>query len=285
MRWLDFTVRNPLWPLLLTGALGCGSGAPPISGRIEQETLASAIVHDSYLILVRLPPAYDSSPTQNYPVAYQLDATSFGPEFDITAGLASDLEAKGTIGSTIIVGIGYPYNDPLIGGQAGRSRDYVTTRDNGMPGGAASFLRFIREELIPHIDAKYRTQTTGRTLLGHSLGGFFTLYTMFQTGNDPARPFSRLVAGDPSITEDNLRLFDEEQALASTTRSLPNRMYLPTARYDGAVQTLYSDALASRLATDFPNLQVAHRVYDTDHGGVIAPGFSDGLAFVLGGAP
>lgn len=186
---------------------------------------------------------------------------------------------------TIIVGIGYPYDDPLIGGQSGRTRDYVTRLDNGMPGGAPNFLRFIREELIPHIDAKYRTQTVGRTLLGHSLGGFFTLYAMFQTGNDPARPFTRLVAGDPSMTEDNLRLFDQEQALATTTRSLPNRMYLPTARYDGAVQTLYAGALASRLATDFPNLQAEHRVYDTDHGGEVVPGYSDGLAFVLGGAP
>jgi hypothetical protein len=51
---------------------------------------------------------------------------------------------------------------------------------------AAALPAIQREELIPHIDAKYRNQTTGRTLLGHSLGGFFTLYTMFQTGNDPA---------------------------------------------------------------------------------------------------
>lgn len=285
MRWRDITVNNRLWPFLLVGAIGCSSGIPPVTGRVEQETLASAIVRDSYLILVRLPPAYDANPTQTYPVAYQLDATSFGPEFVVTAGLASDLEDKGTIDSTIIVGIGYPYEDPLGGGQAGRTRDYVTTLDDGRPGGAANFLLFIRQELIPHIDTKYRTQTTGRTLLGHSLGGFFTLYTMLQTGNDPARPFTRWVAADPSMTYDNLRLFDDEQALAMTTKSLPDRLYLPTGRYDGAVQTLYSGALASRLAADFPNLQVKHRVYDTDHVGTIAPGFGDGLAFVLGGGP
>ena len=37
-------------------------------------------------------------------------------------------------------------------------------------GGGESFLRFMEEELMPHIEAKYRTQPY-RILVGHSLGG------------------------------------------------------------------------------------------------------------------
>jgi predicted alpha/beta superfamily hydrolase len=44
-----------------------------------------------------------------------------------------------------------------------------------MAGGADSFLRFIREELLPEVDRKYRTAPF-RILMGHSLGGLFALH-------------------------------------------------------------------------------------------------------------
>ena len=53
---------------------------------------------------------------------------------------------------------------PLLGGKQGRSRDYVTLLDSGQPGGIDRFLLFIRQELIPHIDGKYRTDPSARAL-------------------------------------------------------------------------------------------------------------------------
>ena len=120
---------------LLATLAACGASSWPISGRVETEDLPSTIVGDSYRILVRLPPGYDADSAKRWPVVYQLDGTNFGPEFEIIAGLASELAAKGAIPELIVVGIGYPYEDPLSGGKVGRSRDYVPTLDNGKPGG------------------------------------------------------------------------------------------------------------------------------------------------------
>ena len=64
---------------------------------------------------------------------------------------------------------------------------------------------------------------------------------------------------------------------------LDRALYLPMARYDGAVQHLYFDELTARLVGHYDRLAFESVVVDTDHGGVIEPGLHDGLAFVLGG--
>lgn len=263
---------------------GCGVAPPPITGRVEQEDLPSTIVGDSFRIQVRLPPSYDADSARRFPVVYQLDGTSFGPQFEIAAGHASDLAAKGTIPEVIVVGVGYPYDDPLLGGKQGRSRDYVSVFDNGKPGGLGNFLRFLREELLPRIDGKYRTDPAARALSGHSLGGFVSLYALFTTGTEAAPPFSRFVACDPGTPfKDPDRTLLEEKALAAATRSLPRRLHFQIARYDGAIQQLWYQELSERLRANYPDLKLTTEMSDTDHGGVISPCIASGLTSVFGG--
>ena len=266
---------------------GCASNPPPITGQVDQEDLPSTHVGDTYRILVRLPPSYATDPARRYPVAFQLDATSFGPQFDIAAGHASNLAAQGTIPETIVVGIGYPYSDPLLGGKQGRSRDYVTVLDSGQPGGIDRFLLFIRQELIPHIDGKYRTDPSARALSGHSLGGFVALYTLYTTAREASPPFRGFLACDPGPPlKDPDRLLVEEGKLSATTSSLPFRLHYQIARYDGAVQQLAFQETSARLSTHYPDLQLSTAISDTDHGGVISPCIAQGLAFVFqGGGP
>src|SRR5690606_13046032 len=53
-------------------------------------------------------------------------------------------------------------------------REIATFPTNG---GADRFLRMLREELIPWVDANYRTNSY-KILVGHSLGGLFTINTL-----------------------------------------------------------------------------------------------------------
>lgn len=278
----DPPIHQPLAALALAAALtACGDSPPPITGRVLDETFESAIVGDTYRILVRLPPGYDDEPSLRYPVVYQLDATSFGPQFDITAGLASELAAEGEVPEVIVVGVGYPY-EAGFGEPRGRWRDYRTELDDGSPGGAPEFLRFLREELLPYVDATYRTDVAaGRTLGGHSLGGFFALYSMLTTGAEAEPPFARFVAADPSLGEDDAELFALEAELGAG--ALDARLHFSMARYTGAVQRLYFEALSERLAEHHPDLAMRAEILETDHGGAIQPAYRDGLRFVLGG--
>lgn len=271
--------------LVLLCFVGCAEGPPPVSGRVERETLRSEVVGDDYLIEVRLPPRYADQPDVAYPVVLQLDGTNFGPEFAITAGYASALEASGDIPDVIVVGVGYPYDDPLTDPKRGRMRDYVIDSSAPRPARGDLFLTFLETELIPWLDARYRIDPGQRFLSGHSLGGFFALHVMLTRGADPEPLFAGYIAGDPSLSYDDLLLFREEQALRERGATLDAKLYFPIARYDGAGHRLAFDQLGADLRRDFPGLTLEDAVYETDHLGVIAPGFEDGLLFLLGGAP
>lgn len=269
--------------VFVLGLIGC-NGPPAITGEVLREDLYSERVGDTYRLLVRIPPGYDEAPDRRYPVVFQLDATSFGPQFDITAGHASELAEEGEIPETIVVGVGYPYDDETPNDTRGRWRDYTTIRSDGSPGGADLFLQFLSEELIPAIDETYRTDpSAGRALLGHSLGGFFALYAMFRTASDANPPFDAFVAADPSLTHDDNRLLFMEQELSGGALSPGLSLRLTIARYNGAVQRLYFEELSRRLEGDLPELRFEGEALETDHGGAIEPSFREGLRFILDG--
>ena len=51
----------------------------------------------------------------------------------------------------------------------------ATTQGNASCRGADKFLKYLEEELIPAIEAKYHTQPY-RVIIGHSLGGLLAMY-------------------------------------------------------------------------------------------------------------
>jgi len=269
--------------ILLLIFCSCEKEYPDIIGNVKKESLYSEIVKDTYLILVRTPPDYDPDSGKKYQVVFQLDATSFGPQFDITAGYASELEKLNEIGETIVVGIGYPYNDEKAPARnKGRGRDYVSNNDDGTPGGADNFLKFIVEELFSYIESKYSIDTEKRIIMGHSLGGFFTLYTMLKTAGESS-PFAGYVAGDPSLGLDDLKLIKMEKKLSEKSESLPVKLYFLIARYDGAGQRIVFDELKKNFSDNYKDLNMETRVIDGDHGDSTVPSFRNGLKFMFGG--
>jgi len=121
----------------------------------------------------------------------------------------------------ILVGVDYP-----VGAPNSRSRDYTmedsvpAAMTEGLklspqtaPGGAGKFLKFIEEELDPHIRASYKVSDRPAGLFGDSFGGTFTYYAfirqsklfdrywlgspgIFTTGTDYVAKFEKTVAGD-----------------------------------------------------------------------------------------
>lgn len=65
-------------------------------------------------------------------------------------------------------------------------------------GGSDKFRTFIKEELFPQIDIRYRT-TKEKSIIGESLSGLFVLETFFQS----PEMFDNYIAFDPSLWWDN----------------------------------------------------------------------------------
>ena len=99
-----------------------------------------------------------------------------------------------------------------------RSKEYQ--REVGT-GGAAAFLRVVREELIPDIERRYRTNGDG-TFIGYSLGGLFGIYTLFHQ----PETFQRMVLVSPSVFWDGNVVYKYEEADASAHKSLPVRLFM-----------------------------------------------------------
>lgn len=163
----------------------------------EKKVIVSTSVNDSFYVFISLPDGYNDS-EKRYPVLYVLDGDV---AFGMAASIARYLQIGENIPELIIVGIGYGLLDKSAG--ENRRRDYRPAQT----GGAENFLNFLEVELIPFIDANYRTVPEDRTINGYSIGGLFGLYTLF------TKPeiFNRYIIGSPSLTWDNYSIFNYEE--------------------------------------------------------------------------
>jgi len=181
--------------------------------RTEIRKFHSDIVGQDYEIFVALPKSYSSS-DRHYPVIYQLDPFRvFGMVKELTDVFTTPYTI---IPEVIVVGIGYGGEgmEARLNWVMGRTRDYTPVYDSyteeryealiqnagitGMDiktGGAPLFLNFLRDELIPFVESDYRIDEDNRMLSGHSFGGLFSLYALFQAPD----LFRKYFIGSPSI--------------------------------------------------------------------------------------
>lgn len=266
--------------LLLHGA-SCGDTPYPATGEQSQETFRSEIVADDYVLRLRLPPGYTEDASRLYPLVVQLDPTFVDlKEYAITVGLVSHHGARGEWPEAIVLGVDYP--DPFT-----RERDYALP-DPPDPtfgsDGADAFYRALRDEILPHVEGRYRVDPARRYLVGHSNGGVFAWYAAFR--HDPAAGpplFAGVVAADNGYPE---ALFTYERWHAARGGDLPLRIFATRAIANGAGQKIVFEAMIDRLrGRGYPGLVLETAVLETDHGGAVWPSFERGLAFLLDGAP
>ena len=154
-----------LFALMLN--IGCLSAQSTISQVIELD-LQSERLNEKRRVLISLPEGYQES-NYRYPVVYLLD----GEQNLLHARGSADVLARtGNMPPVILVGIK----------SLNRVKDFthskVAERKNS--GGGKQFQAFLVEELIPYIDAEYRTHPY-RVLVGHSLSGLFAANLMMES--------------------------------------------------------------------------------------------------------
>jgi S-formylglutathione hydrolase FrmB len=136
---------------------GYPAGSAP---RIESKSFAGPISKTTIGFQVYLPPGYDSSTTTRYPTVYDLHGLT-GSQFEDPQWVVPSLEAamkKNLIGPVIVV-----FPDGLV------ESYYADSKDGKKP----SETRILKD-LIPHVDATYRTVAHRhlRAVTGFSMGGY-----------------------------------------------------------------------------------------------------------------
>jgi len=187
--------------------------------RTEVETLLSSVSRHYYRISIALPLTYSQDSEKTYPVVYLLDGNMwFGMATEISRVLNFDREE---LPELIIVGIGYATDDPSEVKDL-RLQDLTPTQTEAGTGKAEEFLRFIQKDLIPYVDANYRTEPTDRTIVGQSLAGLFSLYALFHA----PETFNRYVVSSPSLWWDDRVAFEYEEEFAREHSGLPVKLFL-----------------------------------------------------------
>jgi uncharacterized protein len=189
-----------------------------ILGTHVREFRSSAVGQD-YEISVLLPHSYATSQAR-YPVLYLLDGNIM---MACVGSLVPLLLMQKEIPEIIVVGIGN-HLQTVDDWNTHRCRDYTPIADDTLPGsgGGEPFYRFVRDELIPFIDAEYRTDPDDRTLFGYSLSGMYAVYALLQ---QPGL-FKRYIAGSPAVGLDKRVAFDCESEYARDHTALPAKVFM-----------------------------------------------------------
>ena len=259
----------------------------------------------SYRITISLPLGYAKTAGENWPfdnmpeqwpVVYVLDGNWYA---GMVAGIVRPMRWCGSTTDAIVVGIGYPEPDDSIEAVrisfTRRNADLTPVRDEAVEqgmeahhklptptGDAGGFLKFIQHELAPMIEKDFRADPAKRILVGHSYGGTFGLYAMFEAPDF----FSTLILGSPTLSYGNRFTFQQEAAFAQARNPIPATLYLYVGELEeSSDDTTMTDTL--RLAAILQDRKyegltlVKHVFLDQNHCEVAPPGFQWGLKHAL----
>lgn len=201
-------------------------------GAVLMRTIVSSRTGEEYALYIYIPENLRNIELR-YPVVYLLDGDRH------FAGLQQKIDRKirdFRLPAMMIVGIGYGPGDDK------RRRDYTPSPVKAYPGSGRvqSFYSFLRLELVPYIDNRFKTvaEPGGRCIAGHSYGGIAALYGLYNQQD----LFAGFIAVSPALWWDNelfLRTRPEFSHLRSGTRL---RVHLSS----GALEARLMNSLSRR---------------------------------------
>jgi len=205
--------------IALPGAPACAA-QPPAAPATTGYTMPSTQVWDmtsdggeAYRIFVSAP-AGGEAPEDGYPVLYVLDGNAYFGSFAQARWVQEYLPA----GKSIVVGVGYPTDEawdvrrlndftaPLLDPPPRQWRELARYKS----GARKEFLDFLTGRLRAEIGRRYKVDPDRHSLFGHSLGGLFALYALYER----PQAFHSIVAASPSMEWNEQGILADERAFA-----------------------------------------------------------------------
>lgn len=239
-------------------------------------TLESKILNETRRLNVYLPAAYSSEDQPNLPVLYMPDG-GIKEDFLHIAGLVQILSLNTTMRPFILVGIENTHRRRDLSGPTEVARDRLIAP---VVGGSAAYRAFIRDELMPHIEANYRT-TEERAIVGESAAGLFVVETLIL---EPEM-FDTYIAVDPSLWWNDKHLVKTGAAQLRSHPNLRATLYMASSATEGISES--TTLLAENLRKDGPKgLTVFHTDFTEDfHHTVYHPAALEAFRLVLAPKP
>ncbi|WP_446655022.1 alpha/beta hydrolase [Blastomonas sp.] len=223
-------------------ALACAApvAAQPVPISIgETHKIASRSLAQERVVNVYLPADYATS-GKSYPVLYLIDG-GLDQDFLHVVGTSALGALWARSQPVIVIGIATEDRRRELTGQ---TRDEALLRQYPTAGHSAEFRAFIRDEVMPMVASRYRTDGESG-VIGESLAGLFIVET-FLTEPDL---FDHYAAISPSLWWDQGRLAKGAAERLKTPMARPHRLYLTIADEGGEMQAA-TDQLVAALAAN-----------------------------------
>lgn len=269
-----------------------GEGLPYEMSDTEVWDVPDPVSGRDYQLFVALPPSYGTQPQRRYPVLYVTDADY---AFPVIRQIARRLNIeRATLDEFILVGLSYAKGE---GGAQSRRRDYTPTPNgpstaprDAVHGKSVAYTAYVRDQVLPFVAGRYRTDESRRLFLGHSYGALLGSEILF---SEP-RLFSGYILGSPSFWYDRHHMAAREKAYAATHDDLPARVYMYIGEYEEMRPGDPRYAKDVNMVTDTRNMDQALRsrkypslhmevevLNDEDHFTIAPRGFTRGLKYLL----
>jgi len=228
-------------------------------------TMTSKILNSDVNVLVSVPNSYNTS-SIHYPVLYDLG----GFYFTYASGTVQILSQTTDIPEMIVVGV------PPV------QRGYVPTpfEERGEnPAGADLSIKFLKKELIPFVEKHYRTNAF-RILYGHSVGGLFTMYTLF---NFPDL-FTAYIAGSPWFQTNDQYWLKNIEKMAKVRKLDDKFLFMTVGKGESELTIDTFKGLEKWMeGKPFTGLTWKSAWVEGDHGSMVGRNIYDGLIFIFSG--
>ena len=268
-------MKHTIVLLLLAFAMNAYAQYPKVDipGSEVRKITSKIVAGQEYELQIMLPGSFKTS-NKKYPVIYLMDSQW---DFPLLKCLYGEHYFDGFVPELIVVGVTWggvnPNPDSL------RARDYTPTMETRLPqsGGADKFLSFMKNELFPFIETNYKADKNNRTLMGCSLGGLFTLYTLFTQ----PELFTGYAAASPAVGWGNEVLYKYEKEFAEKKSAKPLRVYMTVGDVERGRST-FERFVAQMANRNYTSVALKSKVLEnTGHSGTKTETFSRGMQYVF----
>jgi predicted alpha/beta superfamily hydrolase len=273
-------IRSGRFLGLFAGLLTFACASVPHPPAAESAPPHVSFVIDS-LILREQRPIHVFTPPQaagasRLPVLYMLDG-GLHEDFPHVANTIAGLIEKGEIPPVHVVGIENTERRRDVTSETGVASDREIAPHVG---GAAAFLSFIRNELIPEVERRLDASDE-RALVGESLAGQFVLETFFA---EP-RLFTLHIAISPSVWWNDRALPRAIDELLRARGAVGGSLFLSAANEVGLAEDV--SAIAAAIARHAPpHLRWVHVPRpDLEHGTIFRAVEADAYRFAFAREP
>lgn len=190
---------------------------------------------EPYRIFLYIPAG--EPPGEGWPLLLTTDGNATFPFAVASLVTQAPYPTATNVGWGVVAAIGYPSDEPYnamrrawdLGPPPVKSYPpYVEGGPPVMIGGTGELLEFIENAVIPKIADMVRLDPARRSLFGHSFGGLFTLYSLFQ------RPdlFANWIAASPTIFWEGSEILNNEAQRRAAPGNKPF-LHLSAGEYEG----------------------------------------------------